>query len=142
MELCIATIDSIKQIEQLGAIRLNGTSIFNKTIFVSYICIFPGVYNYNMPCSVQLLHYEHYDHCEQDTGPGSATETQLRPAEEVTTLHCGQLAGHKRINRGASKDCTFKLLFWMRLHIFLLVWLILLRLRPPQIGGCHSHAHL
>ena len=66
MELCIATIDSIKHIKQLGAMRLSGTSIFNKTIFVSYICIFPGVYNYNMPCSVQLLHYEHYEHWEQD----------------------------------------------------------------------------
>ena len=96
MELCIATIDSIKHIEQLGAIRLNGTSIFNKTIFVSYICIFPGVYNYNMPCSVQLLHYEHYEHSQLQ-------ETQLRPAEEVTTLHCGQLAGHKQINRGAAQ---------------------------------------
>ena len=103
MELCIATIDSIKHIEQLGAIRLNGTSIFNKTIFVSYICIFPGVYNYNMPCSVQLLHYEHYEHCEQDMGPGSDTETQLRPAEEVTTLHCAQLAGDKRLYRGTAQ---------------------------------------
>ena len=103
MELCIATIDLIKHIEQLEAIRLNGTSIFNKTIFVSYICIFPGVYNYNMPCSVQLLHYEHYEHWEQDRVRAPLQETQLRPAEEVTTLHCGQLAGHKRINRGAAQ---------------------------------------
>ena len=64
-----------------------------------------------MPCSVQLLHYEHYEHWEQDRVRAPLQETQLRPAEEVTTLHCGQLAGDKRRNRGAAQTALLNSFF-------------------------------
>ena len=62
--------------------------------------------------------------------PAPLQETRLRPAEEVTTLHCGQQAGHKRINPRVEHG-TFKLPFCLSLQIFLKVWLGLLWLRPP-----------